>query len=82
MPARTNNDQWLKDQCNRYKNGQCTTLACVMRGGYKIDQDLQGKGDGYDPEIATCEAHEILCELAELRTLLDSEVDQINKLNE
>lgn len=64
-----NNDQWLKDQCNRYKDGQCARFPCFERGGYPAA--------GYDPEIATCEAHEILCELAELRTLLDSEVDQI-----
>ena len=55
------NDEWLKYQCNRYANGQCSTLACLRRGGYK-------RGDvpvNYD--LATCHAHEVLVELENLR---------------
>ena len=53
-------DEWLKDQCSRYLNGQCFTLACMRRGGYEY-----GK-----PETLgnpTCHAHEALQELESLR---------------
>lgn len=43
--------QWLKDQCNRYTNGRCTTRRCLVRGGYI--------GPPADYNIATCEPHEI-----------------------
>ena len=54
------NDEWLKAQCNRYVNGQCSTLTCLKRGGY-----VRGTPPNYD--TATCEPHEILTELAALR---------------
>lgn len=56
----TTTDQWLKDQCNRHTNGICQTRGCLVRGGY----------DGVGPvnyAKATCEAHEVLCELGALR---------------
>lgn len=54
------NDEWLKSQCNRYVNGFCSTRACMVRGGYK-------PGITVDYECATCEPHEILIELQNLR---------------
>ena len=54
------NAEWLKSQCNRYVNGECHTLRCMKRGGYK-----HGKVETYD--CATCEPHEILLELEDLR---------------
>lgn len=53
------NDEWLKAQCNRYVNGYCNTLACLNRGGPKDGPTKQ--------RLATCEPHEILQELADLR---------------
>ena len=50
------NDEWLKNQCNRYVNGMCQTLYCLKRGGYPNVKD--------NP---SCEPHEILCELQSLR---------------
>lgn len=41
----------LKEQCNRYVNGQCQTRRCLVRGGY------EGAGS-VDYEVATCEYHE------------------------
>ena len=55
------NDEWLKDQCNRYANGQCHTTACLRRGGY-----IRGTVP-VNYELATCHAHEVLTELEQLR---------------
>jgi len=44
-------EEFLKSQCNRLKNGQCSTLRCLKRGGYPE------KGKTVD--VATCEAYEI-----------------------
>lgn len=41
----------LKNQCNKYANGSCQTLACLKRGGYK-------RGEKSNYEEATCERHE------------------------
>lgn len=43
--------EWLTEQCSRLKNGRCSTLGCLRRGGYV------GPPASYD--IATCEAYEI-----------------------
>lgn len=56
------NDEWLKDQCNRYKNGHCGTLACLNRGGYDRNKEVAP-----DYTKATCHAHEVLEELKSLR---------------
>jgi hypothetical protein len=42
----------LKADCNRYTNGQCQTVACLKRGGYKKG----GPQPNY--EIATCDRYE------------------------
>ena len=57
-----NNDRWLKGQCNRYRNGQCATSRCLVRGGYVRGSAL------VNLDAATCEAHEILKELEKLRS--------------
>lgn len=44
--------EWAKSQCNRYVNGQCSTLGCMKRGGYKRGEPVA------DYDMATCEAHE------------------------
>lgn len=49
------NEEWLRDQCNRYLNGQCATLSCLRRGGY--DRDVEVKPDF---DRATCHPHEVL----------------------
>ena len=57
----------LKAECNRYTNGQCSTLACLKRGGYQ-------RGDKPDYETATCERHE---QVMALETLLaNSRIEQ------
>lgn len=43
-----------KAQCNHYMNDQCTTVACLKRGGYVRGQSV------VDYRTATCEAHEIV----------------------
>ena len=53
------NDEFLKSKCNRYTNGFCHTLACLKRGGYK--------GGSFKDDIATCEYHEVVQELEDLR---------------
>lgn len=53
-------------QCNRYANGFCSTLNCMKRGGY-----VRGESRPGDREMATCEAHELYCELLELRQIRD-----------
>ena len=58
---------WLESQCNRYANGYCSTLACLLRGGYK-------RGSGrVDFAKATCEAHECLMEIEALKRKLNEE---------
>lgn len=50
--------EWLKSECNRYTNGSCSTLKCLLRGGYQ-----RGKTKpNYD--LATCHAYELLQEFA------------------
>lgn len=55
-------DEWLKDQCNRYRNGQCSTLSCLKRGGY-----TRGTKPNY--EKATCHPYETIVELEQLREI-------------
>ncbi len=55
---------WLRDQCNRYVNGECHTTSCLVRGGYK-------RGTvPVDYSLAKCHAHETL----QLITALEGEV--------
>lgn len=55
-------EEWLKDQCNRYTNGQCHTRGCLVRGGYS------GNGP-FSYGIATCQAHESVLAFAERNAL-------------
>ena len=48
------NEEWLVDQCNRLKYGECHTLACLKRGGYE-----RGDLKTMDPNKSTCHAYEI-----------------------
>jgi hypothetical protein len=50
-------EKFLTEQCNRLKNGQCSTLRCLKRGGYPEK--------GKTHELATCEAYEIYLLLKE-----------------
>lgn len=59
--AAMTNDEYLKQKCNRYTNGMCSALACLMRGGYVPGHPRPNY------EMATCEPHEILSELVSLR---------------
>lgn len=54
-------DEWLKEQCNRLKNGVCTTRACLVRGGWKPG------APALESDPATCPALEIHNELKEHR---------------
>ena len=58
------NEEWLKDQCNRYTNGVCQCHACLRRGGWK-----SGMPVGY--EMASCHAHEILKEMEQMRQMVE-----------
>lgn len=63
--------EWLKSQCNRYPNGYCSTVKCLKDGGY-----VRGDKD-FDRNRATCEPHEILLELENLKDeikLLESDI--------
>ena len=40
----------MREQCNRYANGQCMLRKCLVRGGYT--------GGAVDRDVATCEHHE------------------------
>src|SRR5687767_11846150 len=51
-----NTTEYLKSQCNRYANSECTTLSCMKRGGFV-------PGVPATPEIATCEYHESITAL-------------------
>jgi len=57
----------LKQQCNRYTNGKCTTASCVKRG-------MAAAGMTFpitDYEMATCGHHEAVCEVQNARDLID-----------
>lgn len=64
-----NNDEFLKSQCNLYVNGRCDTHRCLKRGGYPSKVN------------PTCEYHEILLELQELRERVDSKQRTIERNN-
>lgn len=49
-------ETWLRSQCNRYINGQCTTLACMIRGAWT---------PGNTQDVATCEPHETILRLTQ-----------------
>lgn len=54
----------LKEQCNRYANGQCQTRRCLVRGGYA------GAGS-VDYGAATCQNHEAVCAIEALADAID-----------
>lgn len=58
--AVTSQTEWLANQCNKLKNGTCTTLACLMRGGWR-------KGEKIHTDVATCIPLEISMELLNKR---------------
>lgn len=41
----------LKEQCSRYVNGECDSIRCLLRGGYR-------GGAPADNSLATCLIHE------------------------
>lgn len=51
----------LKEQCNRYVNGQCALRKCLVRGGYV------GPPVNYD--AATCEFHDAVKAIQALQTI-------------
>jgi hypothetical protein len=59
-------EDWLRDQCNRLKNGTCNLTSCMTRGGFKYVF-----GAKVDYNLATCCAFEIHEELSSLRGRLD-----------
>lgn len=50
MSSHTSTLEWLKEECSALKYGQCSTRACMVRGGWK-----PGEGDW---SKATCPAYE------------------------
>lgn len=50
----------LKEQCNRYANGTCSTRRCLVRGDYIAKGDYEG---------ATCEFHEAVVAIEERDSL-------------
>lgn len=63
----------LKADCNRYVNGNCQALVCLIRGGHE-------RGNKPDYGKATCERHE---QVNALETILadsstEPEVDTAN----
>jgi hypothetical protein len=54
----------LKARCNRYVNGQCTTSACMRRGGWKPT------GEPTDYAYATCAEHETVQIIERARDLV------------
>lgn len=57
-------DEIIKQDCNHYVNGQCTTRSCLARGGWK-------PGDDYDKSVANamCDSREIITLRAKVREL-------------
>ena len=49
--------EYHRSRCNRYVNGQCTTGACMKRGGWVGPMTV-------DYALATCEAHETVVALS------------------
>lgn len=50
-PTNSTMVEYFQSQCNRYVNGQCSTRACLVRGGYRGSEPVN-----YD--LATCAYHE------------------------
>lgn len=67
--------EWLKEQCNRYVHGQCTTRGCLVRGGYEPGSAR------VDYSVATCEAHETLILLADNERLREALLKAYHELN-
>jgi hypothetical protein len=61
-----NKEDWLRSQCNRLKNGLCSSTCCLERGG-----DDRKYGINRDYSMATCFAFEIQEEINSLRGRLD-----------
>lgn len=68
-------DEWLKDQCNIYANGECQTLACFRRGGF-----VSGAARVPKHIKPTCHAYEALQELEALRKEVEELKDENMKL--
>lgn len=80
---------WLKEQCSRLMYGQCSTLSCLRRGGYKPSGDRTAD---YVSRInlATCEAYEIkqalrpaiVSAVAPVEQLLPIEIEELEDVLE
>lgn len=53
-------EQWLEDQCDRYRVGRCMKLECRIRGGFN-----SATGENISGSIATCPAHEVIQRLSQ-----------------
>lgn len=60
------NEEWLVDQCQRLKYGECHSMVCLRRGGY------EGIRGTWNTDCATCHAYEIH---QELKTQLDHPIN-------
>jgi len=54
----------LKESCNRYTNGECTTRRCLVRGGWESGPP--------DYSTATCEDHETIQALSGIEGILEA----------
>lgn len=63
------NDEWLRNQCNKYANGTCYSARCLLPGGNGAIMRFENGEVSY--ASATCEAHEVFQELQDLRKLVD-----------
>lgn len=57
----------LKQECNRYVNGNCSTASCIRRG-------MQETGATFplaNYEVATCDHHKAVREIEQARELID-----------
>lgn len=61
-------EEFLAENCTRLSHGQCSTLNCLIRGGYK-------QGTPTDYNKASCPAYEIHQKLQEQEDML-TELEQ------
>lgn len=53
-------ESWLMGRCSYLSHGQCYSHKCLIRGGYRGEENI-------DPKRSTCEPKELYDMLRELR---------------
>lgn len=72
----TKAEKLLSNQCNRYVNGFCASLKCLNRGGYDRTNIKLDKPPDYN--LATCEIHEAILQIKDLKEEIKELTSRIN----